>query len=87
MAARAKVPCNFQERLNDSTVSPVTMFMDMLCRDAFKILLKQVAGQNMKTSLIKEIRKYYKYKITFDVFVHAVHHVRVMSEFGLNLVI
>ena len=55
-------------------------FGGMLCSDAFKIVLEQVAGQKIRSSFIKQIRKFYKNKITFDVFVHAVHHVRVMSN-------
>ena len=55
-------------------------FGGMLCSDAFKIVLEQVAGQKIQSSFIKKIRKFYKNKITFDVFVHAVHHVRVMSN-------
>ena len=55
-------------------------FAGMLCSDAFKIVLEQVAGQKIQSSFIKQIRKFYKNKITFDVFVHAVHHVRVMSN-------
>ena len=60
-------------------------FGGMLCSDAFKIVLEQVAGQKIQSSFIKKIRKFYKNKITFDVFVHAVHHVRVMSnQFNLK---
>jgi len=55
-------------------------YMDMLSMDAFKIVLEQVAGQKIKSSFIKQIGKFYHNKITFDVFVHAVHHVRVMSD-------
>ena len=55
-------------------------FGGMLCSDAFKIVLEQVAGQKIRSSFIKQIRKFYKNKITFDVFIHAVHHVRVMSN-------
>lgn len=55
-------------------------FGGMLCSDAFKIVLEQVAGQKIQSSFIKKIRKFYKNKITFDVFIHAVHHVRVMSN-------
>ena len=55
-------------------------YMGMLSSDAFKIVLQQVAGQKIKSSFIKKIQKFYKNKITFDVFVHAVHHVRVISD-------
>lgn len=54
--------------------------MGMLPSDAFKIVLEQVAGQRIKSSFIKKIQKFYKNQITFDLFIHAVHHVRVMSD-------
>ena len=55
-------------------------FEGMLSGGAFKSVLEQVAGQKIKTSFIKKLLKFYKFTVTFDVFVHSVHHIRIMSD-------
>ena len=39
-------------------------------------ILKQATKQNLEPKFLKQLKKYYKNKLSFDALIHSVHHVR-----------
>ena len=59
----------------------------VLTKEAFRQLLESAASQRIPSSFMKEIMRFYKNRISFDVVVHAVHHIRKIAyrvEFSDN---
>ena len=69
---------NLQERR--SQFERLSRGKSVLRPEAFRWLLENVAGQRMTTPFLKQIMRFYKNEISFDVFVHAVHHIRELSS-------
>ena len=53
----------------------------VLTPHAFKSTLENEAGQKITTWFLKQIMRFYNEKISFDAFVHSVHHIRKISSY------
>ena len=52
----------------------------VLTKEAFRKFLESAASQRIPSSFMKEIMRFYKNRISFDVVVHAVHHIRKIAD-------
>ena len=51
-----------------------------LTKEEFRQLLGNVAGQYIPSSFLKRLTAFYKNQISFDVVVHAIHHIHIISS-------
>ena len=49
-----------------------------LCSASFQMLLEQIVHKQLPTDFVQKLVHFYGKQITFDVFVHAVHHVKII---------
>ena len=57
-------------------------YRGQLCSASFQMLLEQIIRRQLPSEFIRKLVDFYGQKITFDVFVHAVHHIKIIAISG-----
>ena len=53
-------------------------YRGQLCSASFQKLLEKIVHKQLQTDFVQKLVHYYGKQITFDVFVHAVHHIKII---------
>ena len=57
-------------------------YRGQLCTASFQMLLEQIIHRQLPSEFIRKLVDFYRQQITFDVFVHAVHHIKIITISG-----
>ena len=60
-------------------------YRNKLCPASFQMLLEKITHKKLNFDFIKKLVDFYGKQITFDAFVHAVHHVQIITESSSRL--
>ena len=60
-------------------------YRGQLCSASFQMVLEQIIHKQLPSEFIQKLAHFYGNQITFDAFVHATHHVKIITATGVPL--
>ena len=54
-------------------------YRGQLCTASFQMVLEQNIHKQLQSDFIQKLVQFYGKQITFDVFIHAVHHIKIVT--------